>query len=287
MAYSKSPFQTRAPKLSGLSPFKEDGVDDTDLIVNKEAISKVESYYDKLLNSEKTKERARNMYGGRDAQNILDARINRLRTVKYKNVSQEDWDAVVKKVEEQVAYAKKTGNWSAIARNLKKDPFLPVGGSYDNKTSTITASAPQAEDQGWNIESIIANEMSHHLGAMTSPSVTDTPYSVGRTSYEKGDYAMSLGESTLIDESFREGKGGGYSANSREHDQRTHEAKSDIDTLRYELYELGIYDATSEDFTQEHLNKAREIYRGDPKKLSRIDALEKNFEDDKLINLMN
>ena len=110
---------------------------------------------------------------------------------------------------------------------------------------------------------------------------------IGRITYGKGDYAMSLGETALIDESFKEGKGGGYRVGDRDHDQRNHEVKSDIDTLRYELYKLGIYDATSEDFTQEHLNKAREIYKDDPKKLSRIDALEDNFEDDKLINLMN
>ena len=281
----KSPFQTRIPKVSGLSPFKDET--DTELTVDKEAISNVENYYNKLLTSDIHKGRARNMYGGADAQSILDTRINRLRTAKYENVSQEDWDAVVKKAEEQIAEAKRTGDYSKIVQNMKKDPYMPVQSKYDRKTGTITASGPQAEDQGWDIESIIANEMSHHLGSLTSRSVTNTPYNIGRITYGKGDYAMSLGETALIDESFKEGKGGGYRVGDRDHDQRNHEVKSDIDTLRYELYKLGIYDATSEDFTQEHLNKAREIYKDDPKKLSRIDALEDNFEDDKLINLMN
>ena len=110
----KSPVQTTVSKLYSLSPLRDIEVD-TEPTVDKEAISKVESYYDKLLKSEKTKERARSMYGGRDAQSILDARINRLRTAKYKNVSQEDWDAVMEKVTEQIAYAKETGIWTQIA----------------------------------------------------------------------------------------------------------------------------------------------------------------------------
>ena len=105
----KSPFQTRVPKVSGLSPFKDET--DTELTVDKEAISNVENYYNKLLTSDIHKGRARNMYGGADAQSILDTRINRLRTAKYENVSQEDWDAVVKKAEEQIAEAERTGDY--------------------------------------------------------------------------------------------------------------------------------------------------------------------------------
>ena len=50
-----------------------------------------------------------------------------------------------------------------------------MSGKYERKTGTITASDPQAKHKGWNIESVIANEMSHHLGAMTQPSVPTPP----------------------------------------------------------------------------------------------------------------
>lgn len=64
-----------------------------------------------------------------------------------------------------------------------------------------------------------------------------------------------------------------------DHDKEADENKSDINALRYQLKKQGIYDAGKEDFTKEHLKKAKETFTKG--------RLGRNYSDKSLIWLMN
>jgi hypothetical protein len=64
-----------------------------------------------------------------------------------------------------------------------------------------------------------------------------------------------------------------------DHDTRPEEMKADIDALRFELFKDKIYDARTQDFKQEHLDKAKNSLRKQ--------RLQKHYTDEDLIYLMN
>jgi hypothetical protein len=64
-----------------------------------------------------------------------------------------------------------------------------------------------------------------------------------------------------------------------DHDDRPEEMKADIDALRFELFKDKIYDARTQDFKQEHLDKAKNSLRKQ--------RLQKHYTDEDLIYLMN
>jgi len=67
--------------------------------------------------------------------------------------------------------------------------------------------------------------------------------------------------------------------NANSHDIIPGENKSDINALRYNLFKDGIYDAGKEEFTRDHLKKAKKSFT--------LDRLLKNYGEDNLILLMN
>jgi hypothetical protein len=74
-------------------------------------------------------------------------------------------------------------------------------------------------------------------------------------------------------------KRGGRSKGINKHDQDPYENKADLNSFRYNLKQQGIYDAGNEEFTEEHLKKARKTFAKD--------RLLKNYSDKDLIWLMN
>jgi len=64
-----------------------------------------------------------------------------------------------------------------------------------------------------------------------------------------------------------------------DHDKEADENKSDINAFRYQLKKQGIYDAGKEEFTKEHLKKAKETFTKG--------RLGRNYSDKSLIWLMN
>lgn len=68
-----------------------------------------------------------------------------------------------------------------------------------------------------------------------------------------------------------------------EHDMHAQETKADLDAIRYRLWEDKIYNAGTEDFSPEHLKKAKEKYKKDPI----MKRLLKNFSEENIIYLMN
>ena len=63
------------------------------------------------------------------------------------------------------------------------------------------------------------------------------------------------------------------------HDKKAKEMKSDLNAFRYNLMKQGIYDAGKEEFTKEHLKKAKKTFSKD--------RLDQNYSDKNLIWLMN
>ena len=66
---------------------------------------------------------------------------------------------------------------------------------------------------------------------------------------------------------------------AKKHDLDPRESKADINALRYELMQQGIYDAGKQDFTKEHLNKSKNSFIKE--------RLLKNFSEEDLIYIMN
>lgn len=74
-----------------------------------------------------------------------------------------------------------------------------------------------------------------------------------------------------------------YLRNTRDdHDLKFTETKSDIDALRYLLNKNKIYDARTQDFTKEHLRKAKKIIKD-----FSFDRLQRLYDDENLVELMN
>ena len=67
-----------------------------------------------------------------------------------------------------------------------------------------------------------------------------------------------------------------------EHDVAFDETKSDIDALRYLLNKNKIYDTRTQDFTKEHLQRAKKTIKD-----FSFDRLQRLYNDEDLVDLMN
>ena len=174
------------------------------------------------------------------------------------------------------------------------------GRSYYNRgDNTAVIGSYRLGLMGLSPESAIANEIAHATGAGRAPNKEDSGVYQGqdRGSYIRpytspahgGEEAASLSrqEAGRIYDNLKPGVLGKKDLAQGVHHQRAYEIASDIQTLRYDLYRLGVYNPAEEDFTQAHLNKAREIYKNDPGKIAKLKQLESIMDDGGLIDTMN
>ena len=168
----------------------------------------------------------------------------------------------------------------------------------------IILDAQQAATMLYNMSSILANEYAHATGAVDE-TVRGGAKRDLREAVSKGEtltkeeftraYPSPSGltgnltnvEAARIYDNLKPGVLGREDIQQDVGHQVAHEIVSDIQTLRYDLYVAGIYDPGSESFNASHLEKAREIYKGDKTKMTKLKQLESIMDDTGLIDTMN
>tara|TARA_R100000657_G_C4680810_1_gene129263 strand:- start:1694 stop:2752 length:1059 start_codon:yes stop_codon:yes gene_type:complete len=158
-------------------------------------------------------------------------------------------------------------------------------------------------------EQAIANEVAHASGALNDPQrfqdkeyfyegidegayTTNYPYASDRTvdgvrEDPSQPGLLSQQEASRIFQNLKPNVIGREDIAQDKHHQQAYEIASDIQTLRFDLYRLGIYNPGEEEFNQSHLDRAREIYKDDPSKINKLKQLESMMEDEGLIDTMN
>lgn len=160
----------------------------------------------------------------------------------------------------------------------KTEKGIPMASEYNQPEQKVVITPydkltiPQA-----NVKAILAHELSHVVGAM-NPYNPKFPFPMTMNPKEESSI-LNRNKLYNIDASK-------LSENQKEiymHDIQPQESKADLDTLRYKLFSDKIYDAGTQQFTKEHLKKAKEKYGSD---LS-AQRLFNYFSDDDIIWMMN
>lgn len=150
--------------------------------------------------------------------------------------------------------------------NLQKtryNEYSDVGGSYYNANANAVILDTNDAKTNSGLNSLIGHEYSHASGALSN-----------RNNKVKSTLRLSDNEASAINSRNK---------STDSHDSMPHEAKADIDALRYRLKQDGIYDTGTQDFNQQHLNKAKQLYKKD----QTINRSFQNFSDKDLTWLMN
>lgn len=126
-------------------------------------------------------------------------------------------------------------------------------------------------------KSVVVHELSHVAGAM-EPGTPKIPFPMTLSEKEANEIynrnrLSTLDASKLTDEQRA----------LLSHDVSPHENKADLDTLRYLLYQDGLYDAGKQNFSKEMLQKAKQKYGSD----GMVKRLFNYFSDDDIIWMMN
>ena len=175
---------------------------------------------------------------------------------------------------------------------------------YETGSGRIILDSQQAATMLYNMSSILANEYAHATGAVDEADRGGAKRDL-RAAVSKGEtltkeeftraYPSPSGltgnltnvEAARIYDNLKPGALGREDIAQDVGHQVAHEIVSDIQTLRYDLYVAGIYDPGSESFNASHLEKAREIYKGDKTKMTKLKQLESIMDDAGLIDTMN
>jgi hypothetical protein len=241
---------------------------------NQKKIEDAKAYYKKYLNSPKARERITNMMDDSSASKyayLYDDEVN--------PVDQEIKNrlAGLNKLKGKFEYANDFGSNSSSYYDTKKNsifmrPNSDINIGYYND--------PEYTPYRMDLENTIGHEIGHGI-QQASNKDSNVWFSNG-ISKKESDMLMraNIGiinaknrEQILKDKDNPEYK---YDL---DHDNRPSELKADIDALRYQLYRQGVYDPGTQDFTREHLEKAKPSFIR-----SRLDE---HFTDDELIDLMN
>ncbi len=169
------------------------------------------------------------------------------------------------------------------------------GYGVDNEEGIINLDSQQAATMLYNLSSILANEYAHATGAVDS--IVDAKRDL-RDAVSRGEtltkeeftkaypvaedpYTGMLGnltkaEATRIYDNLKPGVLG-----------REDIAQDVGHQVAHDLYVAGVFDPGSEKFNASHLEKAREIYKGDKSKMNKLKQLESIMDDEGLIDTMN
>ena len=243
---------------------------------NQKKIEDAKAYYKKYLNSPKARERITNMMddsSGSQYAYLYDDEVN--------PVDQEIKNrlAGLNKLQGKFEYLNDFGTHSSSYYDTKKNSV------FIRPNSDANISYVSGDENPWNnridIPNTIGHEIGHGVAAASNKDSNNVWFSNG-ISKKESDMLMraNMGiinaknrEEILKDKDNPEYK---YDL---DHDNRPSELKADIDALRYQLYRQGIYDPGTQDFTREHLEKAKPSFTRN--------RLNDHFTDDELIDLMN
>jgi hypothetical protein len=278
---------TELPMAKKGGKYQKGGEIDPVLNEVKDAYNFIKSYH----YSPKFEERYRNMYANdllyntKHEDHFIDYYSNIIPTIQNPQLKKEyedqlryyqkERDESLKKLDEKVDLSVSTARnklkdlsfftlrgeerqpWSdRIIRSFKGRPNpegVETGSHYNAANNIAFINKDQAKDESGNPGSIAAHEFTHAVSS-------HIPYSID----------MILKQSKML-------------TNPRdEHDTAFDETKSDIDALRYLLNKNKIYDTRTQDFTKEHLQRAKKTIKD-----FSFDRLQRLYNDDDLIELMN
>jgi hypothetical protein len=244
---------------------------------NQQKIKDAKDYYKKYLNSPKAKERISNMIDYKS-----DPEYDRLFPEEKNNaVDQEIKNrlAGLNKLKGKFDYINDVGTDSSSYY----DPATNMLNVRPNSDANI--SFVNGDEHIWNnkidLPNTIGHEIGHGIQRVSNKDSNNIWYRNG-LSKKESDLLMKanigLIGSKNRDEILKDEDNPEYKY-ELDHDNKPSELKADIDALRYQLYRQGVYDAGTQDFTREHLEKAKPSFTKN--------RLNKHFTDDELIDLMN
>jgi hypothetical protein len=244
---------------------------------NQQKIEDAKDYYKQYLNSPKARERISNMIDYRS-----DPEYDRLfPEEKNSVVDQEIKNRLegLNKLKGKFDYIDDVGTYSSSYYEPKTNSL------FVRPNSDANISFVNGDENEWNnkidVSNTIGHEIGHAIGRHSNKDSNNIWYSNG-ISKKESDLLMNanigLMRSKNRDEVLKDRNNPEYTYDL-DHDNRPSELKADIDALRYQLYRQGVYDPGTQDFTREHLEKAKPSFTRN--------RLNEHFNDDELIDLMN
>jgi hypothetical protein len=220
----------------------------------------IKTYYENYLNSPKFSERGKE--SGYDVKQLVEDRLGALN-----NQHAEYWETP----------------YSPISSRAEKLSGITKSRSNAESPGRVIINYSQADQLGAVPSEIAAHEYSHKLGSSDESLTGDTPK---RSLLNQNDLKeletrnifmqKLLGKQPWTPE---------FSNNDKNytHDTSGYESKSDIDALRFMMNRDKVYNAGTQDFTNEHLNQAKDLYKND----FIFNRLQKSYSDEDLKYLMN
>lgn len=156
-----------------------------------------------------------------------------------------------------------------------------IGSQYYHPLNKVNIDNKELKKYSLNKEITTAHEYSHGVGAMNTG---NSNFTKNLTLNNKETSLINSKNNYLdIDTSYNNKKLSEDQKADIRHNSLPSEAKADIDALRYKLKKDNIYNTGTQEFNQNHLNKAKKLYSND----KMIQRNFKAFGDKDLINLMN
>lgn len=150
-----------------------------------------------------------------------------------------------------------------------------IGSQYMHDENTIVIDNKEAKKFNLEPNQVLAHEYSHALGARSNDLNINPSLKLNKIESNAINYRNLLNK-TKSPQNPRDWA-------EWNHDKRAHEAKADIDALRFQLKKDKVYDTGTQDFTPQLLKKAKEKYSKD----FIMNRTFKTFKDNDLIWLMN
>tara|TARA_R110000868_G_scaffold14426_1_gene67114 strand:- start:31036 stop:32292 length:1257 start_codon:yes stop_codon:yes gene_type:complete len=248
---------------------------------NINQINDVRQYLESYIQSPKYKERL--LKSGYGQEETLSQYYTDPTNILYKK----DY---ISPIDEEIKNRLKELQKTDVRFDYKNDRFADIGSSYaikdsiklrplaDNYISTVNEQKTYPRE----IEKTIAHEMSHRIqfGSNRKLVSNELEYMYGLNKKESkmlienniGLYRVKNRDEIISMKNNPENY-------DLEHDMKPGEMKADLDALRYQLWKEKVYDARTEDFNLEHLNKVKKSFVKD--------RLQKQYTDEALIKLMN
>jgi|TARA_R110000823_G_scaffold313799_4_gene441841 hypothetical protein len=200
------------------------------------------TFLNDYINSPKYKERLESS-GYDDTTTQIKKRSNNIKNSNY--VEQESKPGLLKQLQHK---------WDDT-------PYSNYGSKYDDRLNTVIHDKAQTKELGIEKNSVLAHEYSH-------TSMDNINKNTKNSRFLLNDY-----DTNELNKRLKSYRG------QTLHDKKPTENKADLDALRYELNNQGIYNAGKSNFTKDHLKKSRNSFLKN--------RLLRNYSEKDLIWLMN
>ena len=231
-----------------------------------EKSKEVTDYFSEYLKSDLFKRRATKLHG-EDWESVRDEKLNRLLDTKIQWTDAERFKEIVNLPKEKASMRDLLEAQDLQSKYRVRSDQPTKGTIYLNEGEAETYQ--DIDNLSYNpMSSMIANEYSHALGAMSRR--LKLPY--GMTKEERDMTKIKKGDFSYVDTDLPD------------HDLSEVEIKSDIDSTRFELWKAGLYNFDKDfKFDQSHIDYIKD----NPDKFFRSGSLKKQFDDSQLIDMMN